>query len=206
MSDRVAFAAAACHLESPQARNSRHLEDTRMAQASARSIRTVSLAALLLAVALPAAAQWAWKDQNGRLVYSDQAPPPSVKAAQIVRQPGASPAQPGASQPSSPVPASADAKVDGPRTGGPKTLAEQDAEFRKRQKERADAEAKAQRDEQLLALKAADCERQRGYLRTLEDGNRIFQTNPQGEREAMDDARRDSEIRRVRESLIKNCA
>jgi hypothetical protein len=98
-----------------------------------------------------------------------------------------------------------DAKAEGSR-GGPKSVAEQDAEFRKRQKERTDAEAKAQRDDQLLAMKAAECERQRGYLRSLEDGNRIFQTTASGEREVIDDAKREAEVRRVRESLIKNCA
>ena len=174
-----------------------------MAQGSARWIKTVSLT-VLLAFALPASAQWAWKDLNGRLVYSDQAPPASVKPAQIVRQPGGAPAS--APAPVAAVPSQAgDAKAD-PSRGGPKTLAEQEAEFRKRQKERADAEAKSQRDEQLLAMKAAECERQRGYLRSLEDGNRIFQTTTSGEREVIDDARREAELRRVRESLIKNCA
>ena len=57
-----------------------------------------------------------------------------------------------------------------------------------------------------LPMKAAECERQRGYLRALEDGNRIFQTTTSGEREVIDDARREAELRRVRESLIKNCA
>ena len=41
-----------------------------------------------------ASAQWAWKDDNGRLVYSNIPPPPSIKATQIVRQPG--PSSPGA--------------------------------------------------------------------------------------------------------------
>ena len=54
-----------------------------------------ALAALLIALSLgalaPAAsAQWAWRDANGTLVFSDRAPPPSVKASQIVRQPGVS--------------------------------------------------------------------------------------------------------------------
>lgn len=167
-----------------------------------RSLKTVSLAALLVAFALPAAAQWAWRDQNGRLVYSDQAPPASIKPAQIVRQPGV-----GSSAQTAPAAAPApagDARAEASR--GPKTVAEQEAEFRKRQKERADAEAKSQRDEQLLAMKAAECERQRGYLRSLEDGNRIFQTTTSGEREVIDDGKREAEIRRVRESLIKNCA
>jgi hypothetical protein len=176
-----------------------------MARGSTRRIRNTLLAALLAAVALPVAAQWAWKDQNGRLVFSDQAPPPSVKASQIVRQPSPSSSPTSAPQPAAPA-ASADASKGEAAKNAPKSWAEQEAEFRKRAKERADAEAKAQRDAEMAAARAADCDRQRGYLRTLEDGNRIFQTNAQGEREALDDARREAEIRRVRESLIKNCA
>jgi hypothetical protein len=175
----------------------------RMAHRSTRSVQVLFLAALF-AVTLPAAAQWAWRDQNGRLVYSDQAPPASVKPAQIVRQPGGGAMAAPTAATSTPAPAG-DAKGDATR-GGPKTLAEQEIEFRKRQKERVEAEAKTQKEEALLAQKAAECDRQRGYLRSLEDGNRLFQTNQQGEREAVDDARRDAEIKRVRESLIKNCA
>lgn len=178
-----------------------------MAHRFTRSIRFLSLA-VLLAVALPASAQWAWRDQNGRLVYSDQAPPPSIKPAQIVRQPGGgamtAPSSTSASNPAPTGDGKGDAKGDAAR-GGPKTLAEQEVEFRKRQKERADAEAKAQKEEAAFAQRAAECERQRGYLRSLEDGNRIFTTTQQGEREVIDDARRDAEIKRVRESLIKTC-
>ncbi len=44
----------------------------------------ISIAACLVAVSMPlAAAQlYQWKDAQGRMVYSDQAPPPSVKNAQ----------------------------------------------------------------------------------------------------------------------------
>ena len=53
--------------------------------------RLTSLLALLLAagLSLPAQAQWAWRDANGTVVFSDQPPPASVKSNQIVRQPRA---------------------------------------------------------------------------------------------------------------------
>ena len=47
----------------------------------------VSLGLLAWSLAAPAAAQWAWKDDNGRVVYSDRPPPSAVKADRIVRQP-----------------------------------------------------------------------------------------------------------------------
>jgi len=52
--------------------------------------RPLSLAALAVFLvagtfAAGASAQWAWKDDNGRLVYSNIPPPPGIKASQIVR-------------------------------------------------------------------------------------------------------------------------
>lgn len=156
---------------------------------------TLTLAALAAAIALPAQAQWAWRDANGRTVYSDQPPPPSVKKEQILRTPGRSiisTVQPAAAP--SPAPVAADKTAP----AAPKTLAERDQEFRKRQQERADAEKK-QADEQANAQRhQQDCNRLRGYLRQLEDGVRIARSDADGNRELIDDATRASEITRLR--------
>src|SRR5689334_3558940 len=48
------------------------------------------LLTLILSLACPAAqAQWAWqwRDDKGHMVYSDAAPPPSVPASRIIRNP-----------------------------------------------------------------------------------------------------------------------
>ena len=57
--------------------------------AISRVIRATITVAVVLAgfTSTPSEAQWAWKDGNGRLVYSDRPPPSDVKPASIVRQP-----------------------------------------------------------------------------------------------------------------------
>ena len=87
----------------------------------------------------------------------------------------------------------------------PKTVAERDMEFRKRQQERADNERKAQEEQQKAATKAAECERARGYLRSLEDGLRVTRTDASGNREFLDDAGRASEIDRTRKMVQSLC-
>jgi hypothetical protein len=183
--------------------------------------------ALALAVAAAlfagsALAQWAWKDDTGRMVYSNQPPPSSVKAAQIVRQPGGVAPAPRTSGPvygepeKTAAPASAPAAAEpaasaaqpsakAAAANAPKTYAERDAEFRKRQQERADAERKAQEEQQKAAQKAADCQRSRGYLKALEDGVRVTRTDPSGNREYIDDAQRAAEIDRMRKAVSDLC-
>jgi type IV secretory pathway VirB10-like protein len=172
------------------------------------SPRSVLLAALLLAVASlagPAAAQWAWKDDNGRVVYSDRPPPSGVKSDKIVRQP--SNAQ--TVLPSQPSGGAADTKAPATETraasSGPKSLAEQEMEFRKRQQERADAEKKAQEEQTRASAKVAECERAKGYLRSLEEGGRIARTDSSGNREFLDDAQRAAEVDRTRKIVQSSC-
>jgi hypothetical protein len=87
----------------------------------------------------------------------------------------------------------------------PKSLAEQEMEFRKRQQERADAEKKAQDEQTKLAAKAADCERAKGYLRAVEGGERITRTDAAGNREFLDDAQRAAEAERTRKLVQATC-
>jgi hypothetical protein len=164
------------------------------------AISVAALAAWAFAGAVEA--QWAWKDENGRVVFSDRAPPPGVKPEQIVRQPGnrASTAQaPGSAS----APAGDTTKAAA--ATGPKSWAEKDAEFRKRQQERADAGKKSAEEEAQKQRLAQDCDRMRGYLRQLEEGTRVARTDAQGNREILDDAQRASETARARDEIAKNC-
>jgi len=170
--------------------------------------RPLILAALAVAFvagtfAAGASAQWAWKDESGRLVYSNIPPPPGIKASQIVRQPGPSSQGPRATAPAEVESEKAAAAPAPPNA--PKTYAERDAEFRKRQQERAENERKAQEDQQKAAQKAVECERSRGYLRALEDGVRITRTDAAGNREYLDDAQRAAEMDRIRKAIRELC-
>ena len=174
-----------------------------MNRATHRIFFATVAAAFLVAYALPAAAQWAWRDETGRTVYSDRPPPASVKSEQILRQPSAQSF-------GTPSPANApapDAKSDGKDAPkGPKTLAEREMEFRKRQQESAEAEKKQSEEQARNEQRAAECERMRGYLKALEDGQRIARTDAQGNREYIDDAQRAREVTRVRDGLSRSCS
>lgn len=172
---------------------------------------TVFVAAALVATALaaPAVAQWAWKDDNGRTVYSDRPPPASVKADRIVRQPANAqtvlpPANSGA--PATDAAAAPPRPADARPAPAPRSVAEQEMEFRKRQQERADAEKKAQDEQNKAAAKAAECERARGYLRALEEGQRVARTDAAGNREFLDDSQRAAEMDRTRRIVQSSCS
>jgi type IV secretory pathway VirB10-like protein len=174
--------------------------------------RTRRLAALAIATVAAvyvsgAAGQWAWKEDSGRVVYSDRPPPANIKSTQILRQPAVAAPTP-APQPAAPGGAAADGERPAPSpaaSSGPKSIAERDMEFRKRQQERADSERKAQEEQQKAAAKAAECERSRGYLRSLEDGIRIARTDASGNREILDEAQRAAEMERTRKSIQQLC-
>lgn len=176
-------------------------------------IRATITVAIVLAgfTSTPSEAQWAWKDGNGRLVYSDRPPPSDVKPASIVRQPNApilaSPAP--ASRPVEDAGMPSDAKnsdAKNPAPNAPKTIAERDMEFRKRQQERADSDKKAAEEQTKNAAKAADCERARGYMKSLEDGIRIQRTDASGNQEFLDDAQRAAEVDRTRKIIQSACS
>jgi hypothetical protein len=121
-----------------------------------------------LALSLPAAAAlYKWTDANGRVVYSDQPPPGSVKSEQLQAAPP--PANPHAVR----------------------ELAEQEAELRKRQQDRAkqtENEAKLRAD---ASRRAAECSRAQAQVRTLGASQDIvYRINEQGERVALDEAAR----------------
>jgi len=157
----------------------------------------------------PSGAQWAWKDGNGRVVYSDRPPPADVRAASIVRQP---------SRQLLPTPAPATGAVDDATKpadeknsetkaapNAPKTTAEREMEFRKRQQERAESDKKAAEEQTKSATKTAECDRARGYMKSLEDGVRISKTDASGNREFLDDAARAAEVERTRKILQSTC-
>jgi hypothetical protein len=137
--------------------------------------RYLTLALCLLA--LPAAAEmYKWTDEHGKVHYSDQPPPPSAKKSETIKAPKPQVAAPAAATPG--------AK---PATGGPKTAAEQEMEFRKRRLEAAEAEAKAQKDAQAAADKKRTCDQATAQVTSLERGGRVTKPGPNGEQNYLTD-------------------
>lgn len=159
--------------------------------------------------AQPVAAQWAWRDASGKMVYSDQPPPVSVPARNIVRQPrdGAASAASAAGTPQGA--GAADSKsqsgaAQAPRPATP-TVVEREIESRRRQQQLAEAEKKAADEEARQAKLAENCERMRGYLRALEGGFRLSRVNAAGQQEILDDAARAAERDRTRAEIEQSC-
>ena len=156
------------------------------------------LAALLGSLlALPAHAQWKWRDKSGLIQYSDLAPPPGIAEADILQRPNA---QADRAQ-QAPVPASgaASSQQIAVRTTDPELEAKRKkAEQDKAAQTRADDERRAQ-------VKLDNCARAKAYMRSLDDGLRIARTNTKGEREILDDKGRAEEARRTREIMASDC-
>lgn len=120
------------------------------------------------------AALYKWVDGNGRTVYSDQPPIGNVKLEVV-----------GAAPPSS----NPDALKD---------MANRDAEFKKRQADRADdakKSEKARADAQKLAAFCAQARAQSSGLRRSDVS--MYRLNEKGERVMMDDATRAAEAERL---------
>ena len=157
------------------------------------------LAALLGSLlAVPAQAQWKWRDKSGLTQYSDLAPPPGTPDADILQRPNTTQVRaPVAAAPA----ASAASGADMPK---PKTVEpELEAKRRKAEQEKAD-KAKVE-DARRVAAQAENCSRARSYMRTLQDGIRITRNNDKGEREYLDDKARADETQRTQGIITADC-
>jgi hypothetical protein len=161
---------------------------------------------LIAALVSPAAAQWAWRDSTGRTVYSDNPPPANIRSDQILRQPNSQTfGTATANNQQAPETKGDGTKADPKEPARPKTLAEREQEFRKRMQESAENEKKQADEQARNQQRSAECERMRGYLKALQDGERIARTDAQGNREILDDAQRASEVSRVRDAMSRSC-
>ena len=166
----------------------------------------VALLAVLAAglIALPAEAQWKWRDKSGHTQYSDLPPPPGTADADILARPSAAMRRAAVANTAvtatAASTASAAAPASAPRTADPELEA-------KRKKAESEAAAKAKAEQDKLSVARADnCSRARAQLTTLQSGIRLAQTNAKtGEREFLDDKQRADETRRTQEVIATDC-
>lgn len=163
----------------------------------------VLLAAFAVSViALPAEAQWKWRDKGGHVQYSDLPPPAGIPDQDILARPSAA-----MRRTSSTVANTAPLAASAASAAQPKPNAA-DAELEaKRKKAEADAAAKAKADQdKLAAQRAENCSRAKSHLATLDSGVRLVQANAKtGEREFLDDQQRADEVRRTRDVIASDC-
>ncbi|AXA90532.1 DUF4124 domain-containing protein [Massilia sp. YMA4] len=164
------------------------------------SFARAALAAVLLVTSALAHAQWAWRDAQGRPVYSDQPPPPSVPAARIFKAPrGQMPdLREQLRQPEAPA-------KTAPAVKAAPTLAERNAAYEQRRAAAAEQAGRAADEAKARAQRAASCENARQNQRALEGGGRIVRYNDKGEREVLGDAQRAEEARRNALAVAEHC-
>ena len=140
---------------------------------------------LLLAatfIASSASAQiYQWKDENGRTVISDKPPVGQVRAQR-----------------------KGEAGIQGP-AAAPKSVAEQEMDFRKRQKEAQEKTAKSEKEQAAQAEKQEYCANMRRQLMSLESGERIARRDDNGERYFLEDTQREQEIAKLRQAMQTTC-
>jgi hypothetical protein len=172
-----------------------------MDQPTPRAMSRSSLVALCVALlgatlALPAAAQWKWRDKGGHIQYSDLPPPSGVAEQDILQRPNATQRR---AAPVAPIATASAASAAQVKTVDPELEA-------KRRKAEQEVEAKNKAaEEKLAALRAENCTRAKNYLRTLDEGIRIARSNEKGEREILDEKGRADETRRTRDLIASDC-
>ncbi len=160
-----------------------------------RALSSLMLASLLVLAALPAQAQWKWRDKNGQITASDLPPPRDIAEKDVLQRPDLT-ARRAAAAPAMAASAAASA---------PRSASDPQLEARKRAGEQ-EQQAKAQADDERLKLQRAEnCRSARSHASALESGQRIARTNDKGEREVLDDKGRADEMRRAREVIASDC-
>ena len=160
-------------------------------------IRFALFAFALLAAAAVQAQIYKCLDANGVTVYRQDPCPPSMKR-ETMQKGGIAPA-PAAPAADAASGAKSDAK------GPPRTPAEQEQAFRKRQQDAAKSAKDADQKNELAQVKEANCNNARQRLATYSMGGRISRIDAQGERYYMDDAAIESAKNQARADVSKFC-
>jgi hypothetical protein len=128
-------------------------------------------------------------DAKGNKEYAQTCPPGTVKETKLMKGgTGASSPRTGASAPAA------------------KSLAERDAEFRKRNMERQEAEAKAEKTKAESKDAERNCNNARSQLKGLQEGLRIARIDPNtGARSYLSDEDRAAEIANAQKAVDSWC-
>ena len=139
---------------------------------------------LLLLLAPPALAQiYSWRDAEGIIHYSDQAPPDVAATRKLESAPASS------------------EEIDRAR----RKLAKEQTDFRKRQTELGEADAKAEKAQGEAVEREANCKQAKSYLQALESGARVSRANEKGEPIYLDDSGREQETIAARRAVSSWC-
>lgn len=157
------------------------------------NLSRLAVGAALLLLAGLSQAQYMWIDEKGMKQFSDRPPPPNTPLDKILK----SPTPPKLVFEADPLLAPAPAAPAAPAPKGPPTLADREADYRKRAADQADKAAKAKEEEKRKADMAANCDAARRHKQSLDAGGRIGTVDSKGQPDIMDDQQRARETQMV---------
>jgi hypothetical protein len=164
------------------------IEKTRasFAREETAKVKTAIAVALLIA-AVPASAQMLkCVGKDGKVEYAAQCPPGTKEQQTGIKN------EPGAIKPVAPT--------------QQKSLAEREADFRKRQTEGAETRQKDEKKAAETAQNQEACLNAKANLAALQEGHRVTTVDPKtGERVFVEDAQRPAEIARAQGLVTNNC-
>ena len=143
--------------------------------------RCLSIFLLLLSISSAHGALNKWVDAEGKVHYSDEPPPPNVKAQTLT------------------VPAAASG------VAAQKTVAEREEERKKTLKAKEEAEQKAAQQQENELAKQNSCANAKANLKTLESNTPIATYNSKGESVMMDAVARQKGIEAANKQISMNC-
>src|SRR2546425_3606378 len=135
-------------------------------------------------------------DAEGKIIYTQDPCPANAKWGSISRSVIQAPAA---------APADSAAKGDAAKSTAPKTAAEQEQAFRKRQQDQAKAAKESEQKSAEAQRKAENCRNARERLTQYEIGGRQSRINAQGECYYLEDAQIEQEKARARADVAQSC-
>lgn len=159
---------------------------------------------LALCVALPASAQmYKWVDANGKVQYSDKPPPSNIKTEKL-RAPPPAPGALATGATAGEAKAGTQTDKDAAKAG-PKTTAEQEQAFRKRQLEASKAQEADAKKQAQARDKAEHCGRATAAVNALQLGGRQQRIDSKGERVFLDEQQISQELAKARQEAAAAC-
>ena len=126
--------------------------------------------------------------KDGRVEYATECPPGAQEQQTGIKNTREGPSSSGAASPQQ------------------KSVAEREADFRKRQMEGTEAQKKEEAKAAEMAQNRENCERARIYLKSLQEGQRIAQIDPKtGERIFIEDPERPAAIAKAQQAADSWC-
>ena len=168
---------------------------------SKHTVTATSLAISAFLIASACQAQYVWVDEKGNKQFSDLPPPANISKDKIIKAPTRSTSATSSTATSTGAPPAGNVGAANEQLKKPTTTASKNEDYNKRKAEQEEKEKKAAAEQQANSEKSKNCERARAYQKTLESGQRIANTGANGEKNILNDAQREQELKDTQRAL-----